>query len=327
MSRHDPAVTILADIGGTNTRVAFARGSAVDPGSVRRFSNAGFPDLETVLRAYIAEAPRARIAGACVAAAGPVRDGVATMTNLAWTIRPEAVAEATGAARVAVLNDLQAQGHALGRLAPGTLRTILHSPARPGPGAAQLVIGVGTGFNAAPVHDGHAERIVAASECGHASLPVQTDPEIRLQRFVEKAHGFAGVEDVLSGRGLERVHAWAADEAGAPGERSAAGIMAAMADGSDALAETVGRTFVGLLGRVAGDLALIHLPFGGIYLIGGVARAFTAHFERLGFGGAFRAKGRFSDFMDNFAVHIVEDDYAALTGCAAHLDAVLSRGG
>jgi glucokinase len=61
------------------------------------------------------------------------------------------------------------------------------------------------------------------------------------------------------------------------------------------------------------------LPFGGIFLVGGVSRAFAPYLERFGFGEAFRDKGRFAGFMSNFSVSVVEDDYAALTGSAAHL--------
>jgi glucokinase len=73
------------------------------------------------------------------------------------------------------------------------------------------------------------------------------------------------------------------------------------------------------MGHVLGDLALGHLPFAGVYLIGGVARAFTPWLAEFGFAEAFRAKGRFSGFMEQFGVQVVTDDYAALTGCASHL--------
>lgn len=39
----------------------------------------------------------------------------------------------------------------------------------------------------------------------------------------------------------------------------------------------------------------------------------------LGFAEAFLDKGRFKPFMEQFPVHLVQDDYAALRGCAAHL--------
>jgi glucokinase len=70
-----------------------------------------------------------------------------------------------------------------------------------------------------------------------------------------------------------------------------------------------------------GNLALTHLPFGGIYLCGGVARAFAPYFEPLGFEAAFSEKGRFAPFMAQFSVSLVTDDFAALTGSAVYLAA------
>jgi glucokinase len=324
MSYAPDTVSLLADIGGTNTRVALARGRTVLRDTIRRYANAGHPGLDAVLSAYMQEVGVSDCAGACVAAAGPVRGGVAALTNLDWTIDGSVVAAGTGAEVVAVLNDLQAQGHALGHLASDSVRTVIPRGLPAEPGAAQLVIGVGTGFNAAPVHDEGDLRIVAASECGHASLPVRTADDLSLLTFVERAHGFPGVEDVLSGRGLERVDAWVRAKAGGSGDRKAAKIMEAIAAGTDPDAEATGEVFVRILGTVAGDLSLIHLPFGGVYLIGGVARAFTPHFTRFGLSRAFRDKGRFSDFMQNFEVSVIEDDFAALVGCAVHLDRLIA---
>jgi glucokinase len=315
-----PANTLLlvADIGGTNTRVALADGRRVLPASIRRYSNAAFPGLESVLRRYIDDEGGVDPKAACVAVAGPVREGRATLTNLDWTIDKTTLMRATQAETVAILNDLQAQGHALGHLAPEVIRPILTGPAAQ-PHAAKLVIGVGTGFNAAPVFDTGSGRLVPPSEAGHANLPIRTDGDLRLCRFVETAHGFPGVEDVLSGRGLERTYAWLGEEAGDHRERTAQEIMESCADGSDARALEAARIFTRILGTVAGNLALIQLPFGGIYLVGGVARAFAPYLDRFGFGEAFRDKGRFAGFMGNFSVSVVEDDYAALTGSAAHL--------
>ncbi|MEY3959394.1 MAG: putative glucokinase, partial [Pseudomonadota bacterium] len=288
--------------------------------SIRRYANAGFPNLEAVLTRYLAESGAPKVSGVCVAAAGPVRDGVASMTNLDWTITGAGLTAATGAAKTAILNDLQAQGHALGRIAPQHLREVIAGPSKPG--AAMLVVGLGTGMNAAPVHETPWGRVVAASECGHISMPVRTDEDHRLSRFVAEvgphAHGFAGVEDVLAGRGLERIYAFAAREAGQDRTKSGAEIMADVAAG-DPVARHAAGLYVHLLGQELGNLALIHLPFGGIYLIGGVARAMQPHFDAMNLTAHFRDKGRFAEFMDSFSVRIVEDDYAALTGCAAYL--------
>jgi glucokinase len=242
------------------------------------------------------------------------------MTNLDWTIDQGGITGATGAARVAVINDLQAQGHGLDHLATGSLRPVIATDQAPSRHATRLVIGVGTGFNAAPVHETVSGRIVPGSECGHVSLPVRTAADLRLAEFVGKAHGFFAVEDVLSGRGLERLHGWRSAEAGQNTSRTAAEILASIVADNDPLATETGRAFVRLLGAVAGDLALIHLPFGGIYLAGGVARAFAPFLEPFSFAEAFRDKGRFSGFMRDFPVGVIEDDFAALAGCAVYLD-------
>jgi glucokinase len=308
---------LVADIGGTNTRVALTDGTTLRQDSIRRFRNEEFPGLESVLSKYVAEAGISGIAGACVAAAGPVKDQVATLTNRDWTIDHGTLTRPTGARKVAILNDLQAPGYALGHIAPDKLRPLIEGPQETG--GAMLVINVGTGFNAAPVHDTEWGRIVTASECGHVNMPIRTEADLRLAHYVETAHGFPGVEDVMSGRGLERLWGFVTTEAGMPSERSAAAIMKAIDDGMDPLAMATARLFTRLLGAESGNLALIHLPFGGIYLVGGVARAFTEHLGPLGFAEAFRDKGRFAGFMQNFAVTILEDDYAPLTGCAAYL--------
>ena len=311
---------ILADIGGTNTRVALADGKQVREGSIAKFANAAFDSLEPILLRYLAEAGIPAVEGACVAAAGPVRHGVAEMTNLNWIIDHAQLSRATGATKVAILNDLQAQGHALGHIAPENLRPIISAPAVPN--ASMLVVGLGTGVNAAAVHNTPWGRVVPPSECGHVSMPIRTEADLRLARFLETwgehAHGFVGVEDVLAGRGLEHLHAFVTREAGAITPLSSAGIMTAIAAG-DPLALTTARLYVRLLGSTLGNLALTHLPYGGIFLIGGMSRAMTPWLAPMGLTDAMCDKGRFADFMRAFPVWVVEDDFAALTGCAAYL--------
>lgn len=311
---------ILADIGGTNTRVALADGAHVRPNSIAKFANAEFGSLEPILTRYLKEAGIASVEGACVAAAGPVRHGVAEMTNLSWIIDHALLTRATGATKVAILNDLQAQGQALGHIAPEFLRPVIEAPAVPN--AAMLVVGLGTGINAAPVHNTPWGRVVPPSECGHISMPIRDERDLRLARFIESygehAHGFAGAEDALAGRGLEHIHAYVTTETGALNPRSSAQIMAALAAG-DSVARAAAQLYCHILGSYLGNLALIHLPYGGIFLIGGMSRAMTPWFAEMGLAASMRDKGRFGDFLKGFPVWVVEDDFAALTGCAAYL--------
>lgn len=315
MTEHDSPV-LVADVGGTNTRVALARGRTRIAASTERFRNADFTSLDAILQAFL-ERHRTQPARAAIALAGPVRGTQAEMTNLGWQVDAVALAQATGIGQIALLNDLQAQGHALAHLPETHLRRLRAGSPETGP---KLVIGLGTGVNAAPVYAAGARHIVPPAEAGHMRLPLHGTEDYRLADWLIARHGFASVEDVLSGAGLERLYAFHAAEAKSGSTLNAAEIMAAMESG-EALAQITGRHYVRLLGHVTADLALITLPFGGVYFIGGVARAFAPWLERFNFESAFTNMGRFSDLVARFPVAIVEDDYAALSGCAAYLQA------
>ena len=307
-----PAPQLVSDTGGTNTRVALADQGILRAGSIRRYANAQFGGLAEVLGQYMADTQTTEVDGTCVAIAGPVRGETGEMTNLNWRIAAQDLRALTGSDRVAILNDMQAQGHALGQIDPRHLRTLL--PGQPADeGASQLVIGAGTGFNAAPVHSFGDHRLVAPSECGHVHLPQHTEQERDLARSLAERHGVATVEEVLCGRGLVALHAWISGETLEPGQ-----IIAAIEQGTQHGRETA-TLYATLMGRVLANLALTHLPYGGLFLIGGVARAMTPHLLPHGFAQAFVDMGRFADLMQVFPVHVIEDDYAALIGCAAHL--------
>lgn len=318
-------LALLADIGGTNTRVALAEGTKVIGTSIRRFPNADYKargqDIAQILRDYLDQSGTG-VEGVCVAAAGPVQDGVATMTNLDWVMDGEKLTRATGARHVAILNDLQAQGHALGHIAPDHLNCIVDGPAHAT--GAMLVVGLGTGVNAAPVHGTGPSRIVAPSECGHVNMPVRSEEDLRLMRFVEALLAsraeipHCGVEEVLSGRGLANLYAFAAAETGSDKTLASAEVLADLAAG-DSIAGHAAQLYTSILAQTLADLALIHLPYGGIFLIGGMGRAMTPHFARFGLGRIFREARRVDLLQTEFSITVVEDDYAALTGCAAYL--------
>ncbi|MEM9577385.1 MAG: glucokinase [Pseudomonadota bacterium] len=322
MSETVASLSLVVDVGGTNTRVALSQAGKVRMDSIKRFRNADYAGLELVLKDYLADRIDLHIQAACVAIAGPVRDGKGSLTNRNWHMTEASIGEATGAPHVALLNDLQAQGYALDHVAEDDLLQVRAGPQAPAD-AAKLAVNLGTGFNASPVFFTPAGPFVATSESGHANMPVREAKDARLCAFVEARHGFAAIDDILSGRGLEHVYAFLSCEAGQNKALSSAEIIAACTDGSDPVAVETVHYFVRLTAMVMGNLALVQLPFGGIYLVGGLSSAIAPFLEAAGFEAAFRDKGRFAGFMDEFAIHVVQDDYAALKGMAAYLESRL----
>ena len=303
---------LVADIGGTNTRVALGSGGGVDLNSVRKFKNAEHADLETILRAYLDDAGAPELAATCIAMAGPVRDNLGTMTNLNWTIDARMIAPITGGP-VTVLNDLPAQGYAIDTL-PETAFTPLRQGAGNG-GGSRLVVGLGTGFNISTVVETDTGPIATPAEAGHVSLPVETAEDLELATYLRAHFGFAALEDALSGRGLSNLHAWhSASHSRLPSDA----IMTRLADGDVDAAKAMA-TFTRLLGIGVGNLALTVLPYGGIYLCGGMARAVAPHLMHNGFETAFQNKGRFGGLLKQFGISVINDDFAALHGCFAYL--------
>lgn len=310
------SVSIMADIGGTNTRVALATGARVDDSSIQRFKNADHSGLEDVLSKYLKSRPTVSPSAACAAIAGPVANGRGKLTNLDWDVDNALLKRVTGAETTSVINDLQAQGHALDHLPSAKTRTIEPGMAASAT-AAKLIVGVGTGFNAAAVFHSDSETIVPPAEAGHGDLPTPNHEMASFAKHFTDQNGFCSVEDMISGRGLGFVYQWLSGS-----NKSPADIMASHRDGSDLKSSQAVETFCRALGAVCGNLALNILPFGGIYLVGGVSLAVSPFLKDSGFIEAFRAKGRFTEFMAQFPIHVVEDDYAALTGMAAFLDEI-----
>ena len=314
----DNTLFLLADIGGTNTRVALSNGVALIPETIRRYRNAEFDGLDTVLRTYLAAHHGLEPQAVCVDVAGPVKDGRARLTNLDWDISTPALSATVGTTRVAILNDLEAQGYALEYIAADDLALVRAGHKAP-PDAAKLVVNIGTGFNATPVFSTAGGWLVAKSESGHANMPVRDAADLRLCDYIAHRHGFTAIDDVLSGRGLVRIYEWLSHEAGLEHTASSVEIIDGCQSGTDPRAVETVACFTRLFALVTGNLALTQLPFGGIYLVGGLSSAILPFMDQFDFEGAFLDKGRFGSFMEAFPIHVVQDDYAALKGCAGFL--------
>lgn len=317
----DSPLILVADVGGTNARLALACEGALRPGSAMKLPTKAHDSFHSVLETYLAAQGAPDIAGVCVAAAGAVSDGMVSFTNLDWSLSTADLIKGAKADHALLINDLQAQGYALDVLPAHDVHPLVGASARAEPGAdgAALMVGIGTGLNAVPVHRlPGGGTYVPPAESGHVTLPDQRLEAPGLTAFLAAKHGFAAAEDALSGRGLEALYDYACGAA--PGaQRASSAEVFARFDAGEREAQRALRLFVEILGAYLGDLALITLPTRGIFLVGGMARAIAPHAARLGLGDAMRAKGRFADTVAKLPVYWVQNDDAALLGAARAL--------
>jgi glucokinase len=306
---------LIADVGGTNTRVALAHDGRLQTDSIHRYRNVNQFGVAEILQDYLRNhAPDSRPSAVCIDVAGPVGDNQGQLTNLDWTVTTAQLCDATGASRGAIINDMQAQGLALSHLPAESFSSVLKGTAQTG---NRIVVNVGTGFNSAVVLGDGPKLTVPGSETGHVNLPVPSPEIFELHQYLTARFGFASAEEVLSGRGLGHIYAFLAQHSASEPLPSSQHIMTHL--DSDPLALKSISILLEVFGCVCGNLALTHLPFGGIYLVGGMAQALADHYSDSPFHSAFAAKGRFSEFMSQFSVNLVQDDHAALAGCIAHL--------
>ena len=246
-----------------------------------------------------------------IALAAPVTGDVVALTNLDWTIDREEISRATGVPEVFLINDFEALGHALSSPQSLELRSLNEASSN----GTKLILGAGTGFNcAARLSNGS----VACCEAGHSTFVAETEFDRALQRHFTQDFGRCSFDRVLSGSGLGEIYQTLCRlENQTPVHATSHQIIPAALGPGDDLAARACHEFVRILGRAAGDLALVFLATGGVYVTGGVARGLAAFMSgpESRFLPAFKAKGRMAGTMAKVPVNLVLDDNTALRGC------------
>ena len=97
------------------------------------------------------------------------------------------------------------------------------------------------------------------------------------------------------------------------GPDPAAAIVKLARDG-DSLAGRAVSLFITIYGAVVGDLALISLAYGGVYIAGGIAPKLLAEMREGGFMAAYERKGRMSPLVKEMPVYIVLSQDIGLLG-------------
>ena len=186
-------------------------------------------------------------------------------------------------------------------------------------GASRAVLGPGTGLGVAGLVRARRMWIPVAGEGGHIDLGPRTARDLEIWPHLDRIEGRVSAEEVLSGRGLVNLYK-AICTADGKERRHAdpADVTEAAARGEAEALEAV-RLFATCLGRVAGDLALIFMARGGVYIAGGIVPRFLPFLRASGFRERFLAKGRFAAYLEPVSVQVVTHPNPGLLGAAVAL--------
>jgi glucokinase len=303
---------LIADIGGTTTRFALAYPD--EP--LRHMSvivNDTAPTLEAAIERYLREVG-VRVPAAVLAVAGPIMGDEVALTHRAWRFRLSQLQAKFAFSQAEVLNDFEALAWALTGIRDCEARPI--GPNAQATPAVKAAVGPGTGLGVAglvPLAAGGWH--VIASEGGHVSFgPANEVEEAVFDRLRDQAP--IAAETVLSGPGLERLHR-ALHAGTAPLESH--DIVRRASEGDLAARASVD-LFVGLLGRFAGDVALMFKAAGGVYIAGGVAQGIATILDAAIFRSAFEAHPPYQKLMAGIPTFLVTCPEPGLIGCAAYAE-------
>jgi glucokinase len=306
---------VLADVGGTNVRFAVLEDGKLGP--VAHMAVADYQRFSDALAAFMARRADPRpIRYALLGVAGVVESERCALTNNLWVVAASELSSRFGFSDVQIVNDFEAVAWSLPRFNPGDLRMI--GGGEPKANAPMVVLGPGTGFGVAAYIRREQGDLVLRSEGGHATLPSGSSREDAIIAKLRERFGHVSVERALSGAGLENLyHAIASLESQSVPDRTAAEIAQAAAAGRCSISQAALDTFCGLLGAVAGNLALGFGAQGGVYVAGGIAPHLRDYLPGSQFHLRFEAKGRLTPYLKAIPVYLILHDDPAFVGLQA----------
>lgn len=309
---------LLGDFGGTTVRLALQRpGEAAR--DIRRYEAADFPGAAAALTHYfndIGLPASARPKAAAFAIAGPITGRQVRMTNLPWSISLDGLKRKFAFDRLLAMNDFVAVAESLPYLKARERHKI--GGGKPVAEMPLVALGPGTGLGVAalvPFAGRPGLWQAVATEGGHVTLSPVDEAEDSLLDDLRRRFGHVSTERAISGQGLENLYAALSGI-----DNVRAEDVTRLAADDDALARDAIHHFCGMLGTVAGNLALAYGARGGVYLAGGVIGKLGRLFDDELFRERFVAKGRYRDYLAAIPTYLITHPLPAFVGLAAALD-------
>jgi glucokinase len=314
------AEILIADIGGTTSRAAFATLGG-RPQRIVTIDNDSVEGPEGLF-ARMLDGTAARPRAAVLALAAPVNGDESDeirLTNRDWCVRLPALSARFGLSSIHAVNDFEALAWAVPSLNESDLQPI--GEAKSFPHGVKLVVGPGTGLGVAALVQVGSGWQVIASEGGHCSFgPAFADEEPVFRRLAEQKTPLSA-ECILSGAGLARLHI--AMHPGTMKLKPEMIMMQARAGNREARATTA--LFVRLLGRFAGDMAMVFKATGGVYIAGGVATGLGSLFDARLFRAAFERHPPYERLLKEIPSALITCAAPGLIGCIAVAERLIGK--
>jgi glucokinase len=340
---------LAGDIGGTKTLLRLVEiESPHRVAAEQLYSSQKYPDLVPIVSEFVEDAKTncgqdLELKTACLAIAGAVVDRASYLPNLGWHLNADRLQQELQIAYIELINDFAAIGYGVLELPPADLYTL--QPGQPHQNAPKATIGAGTGLGQGLlIHDGTNYNIIS-TEGGHCDFAARSVEEFELARYICQQMQIDRVsnERIVSGRGIVAIYQYLRDttnltenpqiasvvrtwEAETEKLTDPAALISSMAIAkTDPLAIATMKMFVSAYGAEAGNLALKILPYGGLYLAGGIAAKNIPLLTDGTFITAFNDKGRVRALLSNIPVYVILNPQVGVIGAASRAANLLHK--
>jgi glucokinase len=327
------------DLGGTKcTLILFEiDGQRLRPVYRLTAPTAEFSNVETFLDSFREQAGDAGyrlkdgdLASAGFGVAGAIVNDEVVCNNLPWTITRKRVAESLNIplGKTLLLNDVEAAASSLAHLEGEDLLEL--NPGTPQPRAPKVYVAAGTGLGESILFWNGDRYQVSACEAGLTDFAPGTDREIVVLQALRKRMPRVCTEEIVSGRGFRAIHQAIFPEAhhaffDDPAMDAAAKITQQAFARACAACEQTLHMWTEAYGSEAGNMALRALPFGGVYIGGGIALKILPKLKDGTFVRTFCDKTKLAAELARIPIYVVLNPdapvlgagYAALAAAAA----------
>lgn len=261
----------------------------------------------------------------CLACAGGIVNNTVDFTNIktGWKIDGEVLATILEIPVVTLINDFEAQGYGLLTLGDREVHKLNNGAVRAGAPIACVGAGTGLGecFLTADATSGN--YTCWPCEGGHAEFSPRDQLGVDFLVFLKSLHSEkkrVSIERICSGPGLCAIYHflrqhWAFAELTNPKIEAAMDAAPAhkqakvIADGSkagDIVCKKAVSIFCTYYGSELGVAALKYLPYGGLYISGGIAAKNPDWITSEEFQSAYKDKGRLSPLVEQIPLYQVK---------------------
>jgi glucokinase len=306
---------LIGDIGGTNARFALVEEGGYTPQHERTLACANYRSLVDAVLAYLDDVSQPMPEAASLAIATPVSNDRIVMTNHTWDLSVEETRKALGLKSLKVLNDYTALALALPYLGNNDYHQV--GRGRAVEKQTMAVLGPGTGLGVSGAICAGDYWLPLQGEGGHIAYGPLNERETAVIDVIRQHHNFVSAESLVSGPGLVLLYESIAKCGGVNHALLSPDQVTDKAlNGTDVSAAEAVAMFCGILGAIAGNLALTLGARGGVFVGGGIVPKLGEYFTRSSFRARFENNSRFGQYLAEIPTYVICSKYPALIGAA-----------